>query len=84
MLFLCFLFIGQVTFTGCNIEQEDVEAVLGDSFDIPDLLKLTPNFVESDLGDTTQFEATGGTPPYEFCLRVGPGTLTAEGLYTAP
>jgi len=36
------------------------------------------------VGDTTQFIASGGVPPYQFSLAGGKGLLDNKGTYTAP
>jgi large repetitive protein len=50
-----------------------------------DGLKLTAPAREVAAGETLQFTTTGGTPPYNYSVTEGPGSIDpASGIYTAP
>ncbi|MDR3608268.1 MAG: hypothetical protein P4M08_12935 [Oligoflexia bacterium] len=38
----------------------------------------------STKSSTLQFKTVGGTPPYAYSVKSGPGTINASGLYTSP
>lgn len=47
-------------------------------------LLISPAALTISAGNTYQFGATGGVAPYTFSLFTGAGSVTSEGLYTAP
>jgi alpha-tubulin suppressor-like RCC1 family protein len=48
------------------------------------LFKITPQQIYLDLNATHQFTANGGREPYSFVIQNGAGSITSNGLYTAP
>ncbi|MCT4641492.1 MAG: hypothetical protein N4A33_04285 [Bacteriovoracaceae bacterium] len=48
------------------------------------LLKISPASTVVSPSDTAQFSAVGGNPPYTFSIDSGSGSITNEGLFTAP
>jgi hypothetical protein len=51
----------------------------------PPALKISPTSASLKTGETVDFQASGGTPPYAFSIVSGEGTIdAASGLYTAP
>lgn len=48
------------------------------------LLTVNPSIKILGLGQSSQFEAVGGYPPYTFSLMSGYGSVTSDGFFTAP
>ncbi len=48
------------------------------------VLTLSPKPSAVPIGQTLQFTASGGAPPYTFSLAAGGGSIDSNGLYTPP
>lgn len=69
---------------GCNGVKED--EILGDLEGVTSnsSLLISPSISRILVNQSQQFSAAGGEPPFTFSVVTGQGTITSDGLYTAP
>lgn len=70
--------------SGCPVNAIPNSTSPGSQSAIPAALQIAPTSALLNLSATQQFTASQGSAPYTYAVTSGGGTITANGLYTAP
>ncbi|MBI2521823.1 MAG: hypothetical protein HYV97_15515 [Bdellovibrio sp.] len=79
--------------TSCNVTEQDLQQlekentntkIITNDVILPFPLTIMPTFKQMFINTEFQFNAQGGTPPYQFSLVSGGGSIEAAGKYLSP